>query len=76
MGQITFVSGNMFSDNVSPHLEANHLCIVIARSTKETIKEYKVKARDWYYARHMAANLFRSEHPEETRDWCVDSCEI
>ena len=50
-----------------------HLCIIIDRATREGLAEYEVEAADWYYARHLAAELFKRNFPDVKNDWCVDS---
>lgn len=59
-------------------------CEVINRDTRETIKSYpNIEATDWYYARHMVAQMFRNEFPRPYPDnmsinlnWFVDSIEM
>lgn len=54
-----------------------YLCMVIERYTKEQIGEIKViEAECQYYARHKMADLFEKAHPDEQRDWCIDSIKI
>ncbi len=52
------------------------LCLIIDRTTNQTLKEYpEIEARDWYYARHIAADLYIKE--TGIRDgWYVDSLEL
>jgi hypothetical protein len=49
---------------------------VIERETNKTLKEYPViEAQDWYYARHIAADLFLKETGMQY-GWYVDSLEL
>jgi hypothetical protein len=54
-----------------------HLCLVINRQTRQVYAEYEIEAKDWYFARNIAANIFQQEkHDIPSVDWCVDSMEI
>lgn len=56
-----------------PTFTRKHFCQIRVRGSRQTLAEYTIDAPDWYYARHNAADKFRLEHPEEKRDWYVDS---
>jgi len=62
-------------------MKTQFLCLIIETCTGREIKEYRPDAVDDYYARHIAANMFKAEHPhfskrDRTRTWHVESCEI
>lgn len=58
-------------------INEKHLCIPIERSTRIQVgEEMIIEAIDWYYARSIAVKKFREAHPEETRDWCIDSIKL
>lgn len=55
------------------------MCLILDRNTREEIACYPdIKASDWYYARHIAADRFKSETPsnKHVADWYVDSLEV
>jgi hypothetical protein len=53
------------------------LCLIIDRATNQTLQEYPcIEARDWYYARHIAADKYVEEGNFRGENWYVDSLEL
>jgi hypothetical protein len=52
------------------------LCLIIDRTTKQTLKEYPaIEARDSYYAKHLAASLYIKETGIQY-GWYADCLEL
>lgn len=62
-------------------MRKEYLCIVIDKNTGEELAEYRPDAFDDWYARHIAADMFKKDQKHQPNlrkheDWYVDACEI